>query len=285
MNEIIYIFISIVGLCSALIGSLLGAGGGFLNVPFFIFLGYPEYSTAISLFAVCSNGISASIFNIKKELVDFKISIITIPLAIVGGIFGAVIFDLLKNIDINIFKLIFTFFLIVLGIKVFLKKETDIEEVKVLKIEQLNKKFVLFGILVGLITGFFGSFFGIGGGLISIPSFIFLFGVSTHVAVATSLFLYVAITIAGIITYYFQSKLPDFTIFFGLFLAIGAAFGASIGSRLAYKLKGNKLRKLYGIIMVGVTIPLIWLRMFIPINDPIQKFITDLTNLLSNLSI
>ncbi|MFX1451606.1 MAG: sulfite exporter TauE/SafE family protein [Promethearchaeota archaeon] len=285
MNEIIYFLILLIGFCSSLVGSLLGAGGGFLNVPFFIFIGYSEYSTTISLFAVAINGITASIFNIKKKLVDFKISVIYIPSAIIGGILGAYIFNLFKFIDINIFKLIFTIFLVILGIKVFIKEETELDQIKIIKIEELNRKFILFGILIGLITGFFGSFLGIGGGLFSIPASIFIFNVSTHVAIATSLFLMVFTAISGLITHSLQGYLPDFAIFFGIFLAIGAVFGANIGSRLAYRLKGKKIRKIYGIIMVGVAIPLTWLRVFIPINDPIQIIMKELINFFSNFSI
>ncbi|MHA1378826.1 MAG: sulfite exporter TauE/SafE family protein [Candidatus Helarchaeota archaeon] len=279
MIDIIYFVMILIGLCSSLLGSLLGVGGGFINVPSLIFLGYPDYSTAISLFAILFNGSTASIFNFQKELIDFKLVILFVPTAIIGGIIGVFIFNYVISIDINIFKLIFTFFLIVLGLKIFFKKDQESDEEKIIKTEDIDRKHAFYGVLIGLSIGFFGSFLGIGGGTIGVPAYILVFNVSTHVAIATSLFLMIFTSISGIITYFLQGNLPDFAIFFGIFLVIGVLIGANIGSRLAYKLKGKKIRKIYGVIMVCVAIPLTWLRMFIQFDDPIHLFIKNLMNL------
>ena len=270
----------LIGICSAFFGSLVGAGGGFLNVPLLILLGYPENSTAISLVAVLANGITSSIFNIRKELVDFKIVSFFIPFAIVGGLFGAFVFDLVKSININIFKLIFTFFLIVLGVRIFFKKYSKNDEIKVVKVEQLDKKYIIYAILLGFTIGFLGSFLGIGGGIITVPTFILLFEVSTHVAIASSLFLMIFNSISGLITYTMQGNL---ILELGIFLAIGAVIGANIGPRVTYRLKSESIRKIYGIIMVFFAIPLIWLRMFFFVSDPIQDCISNITSFISSL--
>lgn len=276
MIDIIYFFIIIVGFCSSLIGALIGAGGGFLNVPFFVFLGYPENSTAISLFAILFNALVSSIFNMRKGLIDFKIVFSFMPFIISGSLLGAFIFNLLKTIDINIFKLVFTFFLIILGLKIFFKSNNETDEVKIIKVKQIDKKFIIYSILIGFSIGFLGSFLGIGGGILAMPFFIFIFGISTHVAIATSLFLMIFNSIASLTVHIYEGNL---ILIFGILLAIGAVIGANFGSRLAYRLKGKKIRKIYGIIMVLIAIPLIWLRIFLPMNDPIQEFISNLMDL------
>ncbi|MHA1298444.1 MAG: sulfite exporter TauE/SafE family protein [Candidatus Helarchaeota archaeon] len=285
MIEIIHFLMILIGLCSSLVGSLLGVGGGFINVPSLIFFGYPEYSTAISLFAIIFNGLTASIFNFRKELIDFKIAALFIPSAVLGGICGVFVFNFIVSIDINIFKLIFTFFLVILGIKIYFKKDNGEEEEKIVKVGELNKRLAALAIFIGFAIGFFGSFLGIGGGTISVPTFILMFGLSTHVAIATSLFLMIFTSFSGLITYFFEGNLPDFAILFGFLLVIGVLIGANIGSRLAYKLKGKKIRKIYGIIMVCVAIPLTWIRIFVQIDDPFQIFIKNLINFFSNFSL
>ena len=181
--------------------------------------------------------------------------------------------------------MIFTFFLIFLALKIFLKRNEEEDEDKKIKIEEFDKKNITYEILIGLAAGIAGSFFGIGGGSIAVPAFIFVFGVSTHVAVATSLFVMIFSSMSGLITYFSQGNLPNFALLFGFLLVIGVIIGSSIGSRLAYKFKGKKIRKLYGIFSICVAIPLTWLRFLIPITDPVQIFIENLEILLSNLPI
>ena len=282
MIDLIYYLMIIVGLCSSLLGSLLGVGGGFINVPAIIFLGYPNNSTAISLFGIIFNGISASIFNHRKKMIDYKLALLFIPNTILGGIFGVFLFNYIISIDVTIFKLIFTLFLIILGLKIYFKKNNQEDEERLRKVEDFDSKKIIYGIIIGFAIGFFGSFLGIGGGTIAVPTFIFAFDVSTHVAIATSLFTMIFTSSSGLLTYYTQGNINSGVLWLGISLAVGVLIGSNIGSRLAYKLESKKLRKIYGIIMVCVAIPLTWLRMFIPA-DPIQVFIEDLIKLFSNI--
>ena len=87
-----------IGIVSGTWGALIGAGGGFIIVPFLlIFLDnqnppVPVSSiTAISLAAVCINGISSFIGYLRLKRIDFKLGLIfllaSIPSAIAGAIF------------------------------------------------------------------------------------------------------------------------------------------------------------------------------------------------------
>jgi uncharacterized membrane protein YfcA len=212
--------------------------------------------------------------------------LIFIPFSILGSAIGAYIFDVLKSIDINIFKLCFTIFLFFFGIKIYLKKDADIEadteEIKIIKIEQLNKKIILLGLFGGLVAGTSSGLLGIGGGIVTVPYLTLVMGVSIHVAIGTSLFIMICTSISGVINHSLNGNLPIDAFFLGVFLAIGAVVGSNIGSRVAYRLKDKKIKKIYGIIMVAVAIPLIWLRVFLP-SDPIQVFFNDLEYFFNNL--
>src|SRR5207253_207113 len=80
------------------IGTLVGAGGGFLLVPVLLLL-YPQTSpdtlTAISLFVVCANATSGSVAYAWQRRIDYRsggwFALATLPGAVLGAlIVGAI---------------------------------------------------------------------------------------------------------------------------------------------------------------------------------------------------
>ncbi|MFX0132552.1 MAG: sulfite exporter TauE/SafE family protein [Candidatus Hodarchaeota archaeon] len=282
MTEIFYLVMVLVGILSSFIGSIIGAGGGIVNVPVLIFLNYAEYSSGISLIAIISTATFSSVFNIRKKLVDFKIALIFIPFQMIGSIIGAYLFDVIKSLNIDLFKLLFTILLIFVGLRIYFKRDAEEDEIKITKIEVIDKKIIIFGILGGVAAGTASGLLGIGGGVVVVPFLTLVMNASIHVAIATSLFIMIFSSSSGVINHILNGNLPIFAIYFGIFLGIGAILGSSIGSRVAYRLKDKKIKKVYGLITICIAIPLIWLRILLP-TDPIQVFFNNFRDFFSGI--
>jgi len=108
---------------------------------------------------------------------------------------------------------------------------------------------MFYGIGVGLITGFLGA----GGGFLLIPALVLLLGMEMKKAVGISLLLITLNSLIG-----FLGDLGSFDIdwkFLGLITTIAIA-GIFVGGFLSKKIKGEKLKKIFGwlVLVMGIYI-------------------------------
>src|SRR5262249_1850524 len=84
--------LGLLGLAVGVLGTLIGAGGGFLLLPVLLFL-YPGESpavvTAISLFVVCANATSGSIAYARMRRIDWRAGMVFAAAGLPGAILGA----------------------------------------------------------------------------------------------------------------------------------------------------------------------------------------------------
>ena len=89
---VFYIFFTIVGFLAAMLGTIIGAGGGLVFVPLFMYW-FPEWSPSMivgtSLFSVMCNAISGSIAYIKQKKVLISAAIVFSLATLPGAILGA----------------------------------------------------------------------------------------------------------------------------------------------------------------------------------------------------
>jgi len=111
-------------------------------------------------------------------------------------------------------------------------------------------------VLVGLGAGIAGGFFGIGGGIIMIPAFLFLFGLTQHQAQGTSLAVMIPpIGLLAALRYY---KSGNVNISIAIFACIGFFFGGYIGAVLANHIPALIMKKGFGVLMMIVSLKLIF---------------------------
>jgi len=103
-------------------------------------------------------------------------------------------------------------------------------------------------IAVAFVTGWMAGVLGIGGGLIRMPSLIYLVGCPTHVAVGTDLFEIAVSGLYGAATYSYKGRVELLAAFIML---IGAAVGAQIGAVATKYVKGYGIRIFFGIAVIG----------------------------------
>lgn len=110
-------------------------------------------------------------------------------------------------------------------------------------------------LLLGLVAGYFSGLIGIGGGVIIVPTLIFLFGFNQHFAQGTTLALLVPpIGILAAWKYYQEGCIDIKT---AAIICIGFFIGGYFGGSVAIGLSNNTLRKIFAVVLV-----LIALKMF-----------------------
>lgn len=117
------------------------------------------------------------------------------------------------------------------------------------------KEVILF-LIIGLGAGVLSGLFGIGGGLIIVPSLIYLVGFSQHKATGTSLaVLLPPVGIAAVIEFYRNGNVD---LRAAMFIAAAVVAGSYVGAHLANRLSGPYLRLLFGIFVLGMGCYLIY---------------------------
>lgn len=269
--ENIYLLIFI-GFCIGTIGTLIGAGGGFILVPLLILSApnlSPDSITAISMGVVACNAISGSIAYMKSKRVDFKAGIIFAICTIPGSILGVLT---TKVIPHDAFNIIFGFVLVGLAIFLFSKggkKSSNHQNLVVRKnwvVRHLTDKWgvsydysynLQLGMLISLFVGYFSPLLGIGGGIIHVPAMSEWLLFPVHIATATSHFILAIMASVSVITHIFQGSYDDPMVRkMVIFLAIGVIPGAQLGAYLSRRIKGKIIIKSLAVCLgiVGIRI-------------------------------
>jgi len=107
-------------------------------------------------------------------------------------------------------------------------------------------------LLTGLVAGIAAGFFGIGGGLIIVPSLVYLAGFSQHKATGTSLAILLAPLGIGAVLEYNKKGNVDWQA--ACIIGILLALGAWLGGKYANQLSGPTLKMAFGIfaLVMGV---------------------------------
>lgn len=105
-------------------------------------------------------------------------------------------------------------------------------------------KVLFLGLGVGILVGLMG----IGGGVVLVPSLVFLLGMSQHMAQGTSLFLQLPpIGLAALYTYW---KKQNVDLAAGLVCAAGFLLGGYFGSKIALAIPARDLHAMFGLFMM-----------------------------------
>lgn len=245
----------LLGFAVGAIGTLIGAGGGFILVPLLI-LTMPQLSpdeiTAISMGVVACNAISGSAAYMKSKRVDFKAGIVFAICTIPGSILG--VFTT-KFIPRDLFDIIFGVVLIALSIFLFIKggKKKSKQQLNSIPKNWIERKLtdrygetyhyaynLRWGILISILVGYFSPLLGIGGGIIHVPAMSEWLLFPVHIATATSHFILAVMATVSVITHWIQGSYNDPIVQrMLLFLALGVIPGAQVGAWLSRKIKGK----------------------------------------------
>lgn len=266
-----------IGFIVGTLGTLIGAGGGFILVPLLIIMepGFsPETITAISMAIVACNAISGSIAYVASRRVDFKAGLLFAFFTIPGSIFGVLT---TKYISREIFDVVFGLVLVALAIFLFLKggqKESISKSVENRKgwvhqrlVDKWNEIYnysydIRKGSILSIFVGYFSPLLGIGGGIIHVPAMVEWLRFPVHIATATSHFILAIMATVSVIVHIYNGNYNDPVIFrMVLWLAIGVVVGAQMGAFLSRKMRGKIIIQALAVSLGLVGVRILMLRL------------------------
>ena len=111
-------------------------------------------------------------------------------------------------------------------------------------------------IIIGLIAGMLSGLIGIGGGVIMVPLFVFLLGMSQHNAQGMSLAVMLPpVTFLAVYNYH---KAGEVDWKMAIIVSTVLIIGGFIGSKFALKIDEVILKKVFGVLMLAVAIKLLF---------------------------
>lgn len=240
----------LLGLLAGVIGTLVGAGGGFVIIPALMTL-WPERSpqeiTATSLAVVFFNGASATWIHSRAGRVDWRMGWRFALAAVPGAFFGA---SLLKGVSTELFTGAFGVFLLGMA-GILLRKSLGGSGGKVSTtlagspeepgLRSRGRSLEGLAILFSALVSFLASALGIGGGIFYVPALIYWFQYPVHRATATSQYVMTLMSAVAIAVHWSSGiyrGLPHLEV---IILVVTAVLGAQIGARLGPKIKGPVL--------------------------------------------
>jgi len=115
---------------------------------------------------------------------------------------------------------------------------------------------IILYILMGLAAGVTSGFIGIGGGIIIIPLFVFLFGFTQQQAQGTTLALMVPPI--GLLAAWIYYKQGYVNLEAAAYVCIGFFVGGLLGAKFATSLPNLVLQKIFGIILLLISVKMIF---------------------------
>ena len=269
----IFLLLSLGGVVGFLSG-MFGLGGGFLMTPILIFMGIPtNVAVATSANQIVASSISGTIGYWRQGLVDFKMGGVLLIGSFFGSILGVWIFSKLVAlgqidtvISILYFSLLTSIGMIMLiessqVIRDRVRRKTVKRKIHYhnwahklpFKIKFYKSKLYISAIppiIIGFVIGILSATMGIGGTFILIPAMIYFLGMPTSKVIGTSLFQIIFVTALVTLLHATTTFAVDAVLAF--FLIIASVIGAQLGVLAANKLRGEEIRALLAIIVLGV---------------------------------
>jgi uncharacterized membrane protein YfcA len=272
----------LIGSLVGVLTGLFGVGGGFLITPLLnIVLGVPM-QIAVGTSAVQILGVSTSALYDRRyaEKPALKMAIVLFGGNFVGVQLGVALLGYLAKlgnlrfgehmIAVVDLALLLVFLPLLIGIAWWLYHDTRKNpKSPVMRVGWFSKlrlppytKFpglespqlsiivmVYFGLCLGVLTGLLG----IGGGVLLLPSLVYLVGLRTRRAISTSLLMVWLTSIVAVVT---QTLAGNVHLELAIPLLVGGAVGVRVGSRLCVHLSGTWLRRsfVYVVLLAAVLV-------------------------------
>ena len=274
----------ILGIGVGIIGGFFGMGGAWMVTPGLNILGFPmAFAIGTDIAHMAGKSLISTMRHGKFGNVDYKLGLIMVIGTVVGFEAGAQMIMWLERIGqvnlvvrwLYVILLLFITWMVFSDVAKRKKKEREAEaagkeldklatglewhktfhRIKIPPMVHLNVAGIYCSawlpIMVSFITGWLAGILGIGGGLIRMPSLIYIVGCPTHVAVGTDLFEVMISGLYGAATYTYKGRVE---LVAAIIMLCGAAVGAQVGAVATKYIKGYGIRIAFGCAVIGCTI-------------------------------
>ena len=243
---------------------LIGGGGSILAVPLLLYLvGLSSVPNAAHIalgttaLAVGLNAYVNSYMHLRKRNVAPRVGGVFAGVGLVGSLLGAYLGHITPGTSLLLY---FSVVMMILGAYIAVSRRASgagtHEEGPVLaearrRCPGLNLRRAIAVAAAGFVVGLLSGYFGIGGGFLIVPALIFSSGMCITLAVGTSLLSVGTFGLASGLEYMFYG---DVILAISLLYLIGGIAGGYVGTSLAVRAPRDKLRIIYGAIIVAVGI-------------------------------
>lgn len=273
----------LLGLTVGLMSGLFGVGGGFLMTPLLMMFGIPPtVAAATDSNQIVAASTSGSYAHWRLGNIDFRMGLLLLGGGFAGGLAGVQVIKILRamgNADFVI-KMTYVLMLGIVGgymlaesINALRKRKNgatpqdpqkDSRLGMMLKSLPFQTEFVKSGvthsalvpIFFGVFVGMLAALMGVGGGFLLVPVMVYVLRMPMHVVVGTSLFQILFQSIEVTFLQAYTNHTVDFIL--AVLLLLGSTLGAQVGTLFGRKLKGDQLKILLAIIVLGVTVKMIF---------------------------
>src|SRR5512143_901500 len=273
-----------IGLCAGLITGCIGAGGGFIITPALMAAGVEGIlAVGTDLFHIFAKAIMGTAVHKKLGNVSGKLAIAFLVGSaggtFIGGALNKALYDYDPLLSETFISLIYAVLLGFLGfyalidfIKASKKNDasdahggssglTDLavrmQKVKVPPMIRFDEDFQeggrrIAGVIVALggsVVGFLAAIMGVGGGFVTFPMFVYVFGVSSMTTVGTDILQIIVPAGLGAIPQYAIYGYVFYTLAMGMLL--GSLIGIQVGALTTKVVKGIHIRGFYAVSIIA----------------------------------
>lgn len=258
------ILLVLIGGLSAILGSIVGIGGGIIIVPTLVYLGVnhhllhgitPQIAIGTSSVILIVTGLSSSLGYLKTKQVDIKNGSIFLFGLLPGSLIGSFLSQFLTLDSLNLY---FGIFMICVAILLMVRHK--IKSFKIFDKPQYERTYVdaegktyhysvppLFAFVATLFIGILTGLFGIGGGALMTPLMLIVFRFPPHVAVGTSMMMIFFSSVMSSVGHIVQGHVAWG---YSVALIISSIIGAQIGVKVNRSLKSDTVVMLLRTVML-----------------------------------
>ena len=257
------------------LSGMFGVGGGFLMTPLLIFYGVPP-AVAVGTEAsqIVASSVSGVLAHLRAKTVDFLMGAFLVIGGVLGAIVGIFLFRYLRGIgqietfitvsyvvflsligSLMLFESVRALFLASSGTPPKRRRHRSVEWMSVMPFAMRFRQSQIYispipPMVLGFFVGVLAAIMGVGGGFILVPAMLYILNMPTKVVIGTSLFQIIFVTAVATVLHAAANQTVDIVL--ALLLLSGGVIGAQMGARIGVKLRGEQLRALLALIVLGV---------------------------------
>jgi uncharacterized membrane protein YfcA len=269
--DIVYsLEIGAVAAVAAILGSMLGLGGGVFLVPILtLFFGIdPKFAVGASAVVVVTNSVVGSTNHLRIRFTNPRLAML-LQIATAAGAIAGALYGVLA--DPRVIYIVFGAVLVYAAVSMVVRSERRViapppgapdtlrlgaafrdpaikEEIAYIPIN------VGWGMGVGVGAGVISGMLGVGGGVVMVPAMNLLMRVPVKAAVGTSTFMVGITSVATAFVFYSQGFIDPTLVVPAI---VGVFVGGQIGSRLTRRIKAQRLALLFALILLYLGLSLL----------------------------
>jgi uncharacterized membrane protein YfcA len=268
-------FLLATGLAVGFVSGMFGVGGGFLMTPLLIFLGIgPGVAVASVTSHITASSFSGALSYWRRRAVDLPMAMSLVAGGLLGTWCGVWIFTTLRSLGQLDLLIAFSYLIMLSAVGTLMVAESvrSIARQRQNKPSRLrrsgahtwihglpfkirfkrSKIYVsLFPIwAIGFVIGVVGAVMGVGGGFVLVPMLIYFLRVPTSTVIGISAVLTSATMALATVMHALTNHLLDAVL--ALVLMVGGVIGAQFGARAAQNMPAERLRLLFGFLILAV---------------------------------